>query len=91
MRMRTRRKRRTRRRYLQSRREWIKKVAYATPVILSSFFFSAAARIWEWCDGETTREEIIEKMCDRFAATRERVAEDVGKTLASFQELGLMQ
>lgn len=50
-----------------------------------------AARIWEWCDGETTREEIIDKMCDRFAATRERVAEDVGKTLASFQELGLMQ
>ena len=50
-----------------------------------------AARIWEWCDGETTREEIIDRMCDRFAATRERVAEDVGKTLASFQELGLMQ
>lgn len=50
-----------------------------------------AARIWEWCDGHSTRAEIVGRMCTLYRAGPARIARDVGRTIAAFQELGLMK
>jgi radical SAM protein with 4Fe4S-binding SPASM domain len=52
---------------------------------------STAAQIWEWCDGRSTRDEIVDRMRGLFGAGADRIRRDVGRTLDAFQELGLME
>ena len=49
-----------------------------------------ALAIWELCDGETQPDEMIEAICELSGAPREMVAEDVLRTLASFERANLL-
>ena len=49
-----------------------------------------ALAIWELCDGHVRPEEMIEAICELTGTHRDIVAEDVMRTLASFDRAGLI-
>jgi hypothetical protein len=50
----------------------------------------SALAIWQLCDGQTRPDEMIEAICELSAAPREMVAEDVQRTLESFERANLL-
>ncbi len=46
--------------------------------------------ILELLKTETTEQEIIEKMCERFPSARDRIAEDVGKAISGLRRIGAL-
>lgn len=50
-----------------------------------------ASEIWNCCDGEHTFGEIVERLFDKFEASRNQIGHDVKKTLLQFQELELLE
>jgi PqqD family protein of HPr-rel-A system len=51
---------------------------------------ATAAAIWELCDGETAPSEMIAAVCDLTGQPIEVAAEDITRTLADFERLGLI-
>jgi len=49
-----------------------------------------AARIWEMCDGNLGRDEMAAKLCERYDVSFDRASVDVGGTLTSLMEKGLL-
>jgi PqqD family protein of HPr-rel-A system len=50
-----------------------------------------ARALWELCDGETTPDEMVRAICELSGLPDEVVAEDVHRTLAEFESLGLLE
>lgn len=50
-----------------------------------------ARAIWELCDGETTVEEMITAICELTGLHPDVVTEDVQRTLAEFEQLGIIR
>jgi Coenzyme PQQ synthesis protein D (PqqD) len=50
-----------------------------------------AGQILELCDGQRTREEIVESICAGTTADRATVSRDVDGMLAEFAKLGLVR
>ncbi len=51
---------------------------------------TTATLIWRLCDGSHSVSDIVDILAQRFDAPRDRVAEDVAKTVASFAVEGLV-
>lgn len=52
---------------------------------------TVASEIWNFCDGKHSYKEIVDRLFDRFEASRQQIEKDVQKTLVQFQELELLQ
>jgi PqqD family protein of HPr-rel-A system len=50
-----------------------------------------ARAIWELCDGETTQREMVMAICHVSGLHSDVVAEDVQRTLAEFDHLGILR
>jgi len=49
-----------------------------------------AGEILRLCDGEHTREDIVETVCTRFGADKDRVRLDVDRIIEEFRGLGIV-
>jgi PqqD family protein of HPr-rel-A system len=49
-----------------------------------------ARAIWELCDGETTLGEMVMAICELSGLHPDVVTEDVKRTLAEFEHLGIL-
>ena len=50
-----------------------------------------ARAIWELCDGDTTQDEMVMAICHLSGLHPEVVTEDVQRTLAEFDSLGILR
>lgn len=53
-------------------------------------FNESAALIFDCCDGRHTIDQIIDRVTQTYGAPRTAVEQDVGRTVQSFTELGLL-
>jgi len=51
----------------------------------------SAAAIWEFCDGVTTADDMVEKLGRTFVGDPALIREDVNATLDRLEELGLIE
>jgi hypothetical protein len=62
------------------------------PVTKGLHLLNETARaIWELCDGETTPDEMVRAICEVSGLPVEVVTEDVQRTLAEFEGLGILR
>ena len=50
-----------------------------------------ARAIWELCDGQTTPDEMVRAICEVSGLHADVVTEDVRRTLAEFESLGILR
>ena len=50
-----------------------------------------AAALWELCDGTTTTGEMVQAILDFFAVSEQQASADVDRTIATFDELGIVE
>ena len=50
----------------------------------------SALALWQLCDGETSRDEMVDAICALCGITRERAGADVDRTLTSFTSARLI-
>jgi Coenzyme PQQ synthesis protein D (PqqD) len=62
------------------------------PVTKGLHLLNETARaIWELCDGDTTPDEMVRAICEVSGLPAEVVTEDVQRTLAEFEGLGILR
>jgi hypothetical protein len=62
------------------------------PVTKGLHLLNETARaIWELCDGATTPDEMVRAICEVSGLPVEVVTEDVQRTLAEFEGLGILR